>query len=198
MIDYRSKLLPGHTYHVYSRANGKDKVFLTDENYRYFLQKYRQYIVPLVDTYCYCLMPNHFHFLIRFKTEEELTKSIEENYSDLSTFISIKFQYFLGSYSKAFNKQNRRKGSLFMHPFKRKLIQDDYYFRNLIHYIHYNPIAAELCKKPNEWNYSSFNAIIRTSNSLIEKKVVIDTFETIENFIYVHQYPSLSFESSFD
>ncbi|HRP60464.1 MAG TPA: transposase, partial [Vicingus sp.] len=51
-------------YHIYNRANGSEKIFLNEENYLFFLQKYIEYIHPIAETYCYCLMPNHFHFLI--------------------------------------------------------------------------------------------------------------------------------------
>jgi|SRR4051812_15631743 putative transposase len=198
MIDYRLKLLPGHTYHIYSRANGKEAIFFTDANYNYFLNKYKHYIYPIAETYCYCLMPNHFHFLVQFRAEKELVKLIEKDNTDASAFISTQFQYFLGSYTKAFNKQNARKGSLFIHPFRRKHVRDNDYFRNLIRYIHHNPIVAELCKKPDEWQYSSFNAIVKESHSLIQKKTVLDAFENLENFNYVHQQSLMSFESSFD
>lgn len=188
MIDYTSKLLPGHSYHIYSRANGKENIFSTDENYKYFIDKYKQYILPIADTYCYCLMPNHFHFIVRFKTEEELIL-IEKDIKDHSRFFSKKFQHFLNSYSKSFNKQKGRKGSLFMHPFKRKEINTATYFIKLIHYIHHNPVAAELCKTVYEWKYSSFNAIIQNKKSLVQKDAVLSLFEDLENFLYVHQAP---------
>jgi putative transposase len=65
-------LEPGVIYHVYNRANGNERMFLSKENYRFFLEKYLLYISPIADTFCYCLMPNHFHFLIRIKTFQEL------------------------------------------------------------------------------------------------------------------------------
>ena len=60
-----------HTYHIFNRANGYEKLFLSGENYRFFLEKYRHYIGPVVDTFGYCLMPNHFHFLTRIKSASE-------------------------------------------------------------------------------------------------------------------------------
>jgi putative transposase len=189
MIDYTSKLLPGNTYHIYNRANGKEELFSMNENYKYFLDKYKRYIVPIADTYCYCLMPNHFHFLIRFKTEKELTMLNETSIENYPKFFSEKFRRFLNSYSKAFNKQKGRRGSLFMHPFKRKEIGDVKYFRKIVHYIHCNPVAAELCKAPYDWKYSSFNAIVRSKNSLLKREDVINLFDDVENFIFVHQNP---------
>jgi REP element-mobilizing transposase RayT len=63
---------PGKRYHLYTHANGSENFFRTEENYRYFLQRYQHFIPLVADTLAYCLMPNHFHFLVRIKTEAEL------------------------------------------------------------------------------------------------------------------------------
>ena len=68
MQNYKAKLEPENYYHIYNRANGSEKLFLNEGNYLYFLQKYNFYISPIADTFAYCLMPNHFHFLVRVKT----------------------------------------------------------------------------------------------------------------------------------
>jgi len=65
-------LIPGGVYHIYNRANGREKLFLNDDNYTFFLKRYYKYLGRFLDTFCYCLMPNHFHFLIRVKEIEEL------------------------------------------------------------------------------------------------------------------------------
>ena len=72
-------LIPGCTYHVYNRANGNEKLFLSNENYRYFFEKYMIYISPIANTFCYCLMPNHFHFLIKIKSLEEVKIFFKNN-----------------------------------------------------------------------------------------------------------------------
>lgn len=72
MQNKKKQLIPEYYYHVYNRANGNELLFLNDENYRFFLQKYFEYISPIANTFCYCLMPNHFHFLIQIKAEDEL------------------------------------------------------------------------------------------------------------------------------
>lgn len=121
-------------YHIYNRANGDEKTFLDDENYQFFLRQYKKYIHPFVDTYCYCLMPNHFHFLLKVKNEQELYQALlkvkNNKQSDLSgfgnltslnsnysNFISKQFSNFFNSYAKAFNKRYKRRGNLFMRPF---------------------------------------------------------------------------------
>jgi putative transposase len=187
MKDYTPILEPTYTYHIYNRAHGKEELFLQQEHYEFFLNKYKQYISQIADTFCYCLMPNHFHFLIRIKHEEQLNLLADKKEKNIPEFLSSQFNHFFMSYSKAFNKQQHRKGSLFMKPFKRKIVNDMRYFRKLVHYIHFNPVIVELCNEPQNWKYSSFRGILSHSNSLLEKEEVISMFENLENFLYVHQ-----------
>jgi putative transposase len=56
-------LLPGQFYHVYNRANGFEPLFKTRGNYSFFIQRYHNYISPVAEMYCYCLMPKPFSFL---------------------------------------------------------------------------------------------------------------------------------------
>ncbi len=65
-------LLPSAVYHIYNHANGADLLFKEPENYHFFLRRWKKYILPVADTYAYCLMPNHFHALVRFKERELL------------------------------------------------------------------------------------------------------------------------------
>ena len=69
-------LLPETVYHVYTHANGFENLFNSDENFRYFLKKYAQYIHPIAETYAYCLMPNHIHFMVKIRSEQEIIEFI--------------------------------------------------------------------------------------------------------------------------
>ena len=182
-------LEPDNTYHVYNRANGSEKIFQGEGNYHFFLGKYRIYISPIAHTYCYCLMPNHFHFLLRIKGEIEIPASTFPKFQTLEKLISKQFSNLFSSYTQAFNKQQSRKGSLFMKNFKRKRITDEKYLRKMVHYIHYNPIEANLCDKPNGWKFSSYNDLLDSRPSFTLKNEVIDWFEDKENFIFCHSYP---------
>jgi hypothetical protein len=53
-------LEPGHYYHIYNRGNNGENLFVEDENYRFFLDKYAKYCYPVFDTFSYCLLKNHF------------------------------------------------------------------------------------------------------------------------------------------
>lgn len=191
-------LQPDTFYHIYNRANGNENIFITNENYSFFLKKYKQYISPICNTYCYCLMPNHFHFLIEIKSEKEIINFFSKQDSDLNSLnptgfenlsglLSKQFADFFNSYSKAFNKQQQRKGSLFMRPFKRKKIINKEYLMKLVHYIQFNPVEAGLCKKASEWSFSSYNGLLSESPTLLERKTVINWFEDPENFIFIHK-----------
>ena len=68
---------PSTFYHLYNHANGSENLFRNDENYRFFLQKYAKYISTVADTYAYCLMPNHLHFLIKIKSEKRSLLHLE-------------------------------------------------------------------------------------------------------------------------
>jgi putative transposase len=56
-------------YHLYNRSNNNELIFLSEDNYIYFLKKYRKYVVPYCTTVAYCLMPTHFHFLIPVQSD---------------------------------------------------------------------------------------------------------------------------------
>ena len=195
-------LAPDSYYHIYNRANGSEQLFLNDGNYRFFLQKYTEYILPIAHTYCYCLMPNHFHFLIKLKSESELKETLKttkdlqgfknlEGLLDLEKSISNRFSNFFNAYAKAFNKQNNRKGSLFMHPYKRKKIASQNYLHKIVQYIHFNPVEANLCKKIHEWKYSSYKSLISDSTTELKRNEVIEWFNDIENFKFIHSHTPL-------
>ncbi|TXD70182.1 transposase [Aequorivita lipolytica] len=181
-------------FHIYNRANGKEHIFTSSENYEFFLRKYKKYLFPVVETFCYCLMPNHFHFLVKVKSHKELLKI--ENYKNSkkqNLYVSKQFSNLFSSYTQAFNKQESRKGNLFMRPFKRKEVLDEIYFRKLMHYIHTNPVEAGLCNFPNQWQHSSYNSLISKKPTLLMRKEVLNYFDSVENFVFVHsQTPRIS------
>jgi putative transposase len=79
-------------------------------------------------------------------------------------------------------------GGLFMRPYKRVAVKDMLYLQNLILYVHQNPVAAGLCASAADWPFSSFTAIVRNDDSLVQAKQVIDCFENLENFEYLHRH----------
>ena len=100
----------GHYYHVYNRGNNGEELFCEPRNYPYFLDLCVQYIEPVAETYAYCLMSNHFHFMVRIRDFESRQGSTE---GDRFPEVSRAFSNLFGTYTKAFNKAFQRTGSLF-------------------------------------------------------------------------------------
>lgn len=59
-------------YHIYNCGINGENLFRKKANYIYFLQQYDKYIEPVAETFAWCLMPNHIHFLVRIKDEDEI------------------------------------------------------------------------------------------------------------------------------
>jgi REP element-mobilizing transposase RayT len=82
-------LQPNTSYHIFNHANGFENVFRHEANYYFFLDKYWKHIGPIAETYAYCLMPNHFHLVVRIRKRaviEELIRNKSNNFSKVSSF----------------------------------------------------------------------------------------------------------------
>lgn len=176
-------LAPAYFYHIYNHANGIENLFCSDGNYLYFLKLYSIHIAGIADTFAYCLMPNHFHFAIRIKPEEELTKYYQERNSanvvpagGVVQLNTRQFSNFFNAYVQAFNKQQRRRGGLFNEPYRRVKITSMNYLLNLIHYIHNNPVHHGFVNKMDEWKYSSFHELQTDKETMLARKQALEFF----------------------
>lgn len=144
-------------YHIYNQGNNKQQLFYEQENYEYFIQLMLKFVTPNCELLAWCLMPNHFHFLIR-ATE----KSVEEKPvgSLKLTVLSNGIRMLQTSYTAAFNKRYAHTGSLFRQKSKFKHIDTDIsgsYLNTCFHYIHQNPLKAGCVNRMEDWKFSSFN-----------------------------------------
>ena len=133
----------GCCYHLFNRSNAGEVVFKSPENYLYFLQKYRHYLEPFTVTLAYCLMPTHFHFLVRV-TSVDITATQQA------------IGHWLSSYTKAINVRYRRHGSLFQTNTRAKEVSDERYLLTVMTYIHQNPVRARLVERIEDWSFSSY------------------------------------------
>jgi putative transposase len=193
---------PATCYHVYHQGNAGESIFKSDENFNYFLRKYSEYILPIAETYAYCLMPNHFHFAIMLREEEAIRKFLSTRFmelhpnkippalktpEELAKAISKQFGDFLNGYSQAFNKWHRRKGRLFSESLQRKIVDNLFYFRNLIQYIHWNPVHHGFSKTAVEWLYSSIHSYISSMETKIEREKGLALFDGLNGFKDCHR-----------
>jgi putative transposase len=145
-------------YHVYNRGNNYQAIFFERENYLHFLRLIRQYLVSQkIVILAYCLMPNHYHFLV---------KCDRENLSKAMKLVSL-------AYTKGINKRFNRVGALFQGKFKAALVDSDEYLVHLVRYIHLNPVKAGLVQNAQEWEFSSYCEYAGVRNGTLPQLDVI-------------------------
>lgn len=157
--DYK-QFFDGGVYHLYNRGHNKMVIFRDAEDYKFFLQRLAEilslqpsksrWLRPLpkgaFSIIAYCLMPNHFHFIVRQETKLSVSKLIGK---------------LLTSYGIYFNKKYKQVGTIFQDRFQAKEIDADQYLTYLSAYIHRNP------SKPFSWSYSSLATYLGEKGDLI-------------------------------
>jgi len=152
----------GACYHVIDRGVERRRIFATPGDHAIFLRicaklKWR-YQVELPG---YCLMPNHYHLLVR-TPEARLGRFMKE---------------LKGGYSKYYNRRCRRVGPLFQGRYKAILIQDDEYVLDVARYIHMNPVKAKLVDGPAGWRWSSYREYVgRAGKGVTDTAFVLGFF----------------------
>ena len=151
------------------------------------MERYAKYIEPVAFTYVYCLLDNHFHFVVRTKTPEEQKESLKNPETFRLLEPSRQFSNLFNSYAKAFNKMYNRSGSLFEHPFRRIEIETDAHFVQLIAYIHRNPQEHSLADDFRNWPFSSYQAILTKQPTRVQRDEVLEWFGGLEGFLRHHE-----------
>jgi REP element-mobilizing transposase RayT len=156
---------PGALFHVLSRGNARQDVFLDPTDYRYFLRILAEIKLPCsFRLYAFCLMPNHFHLLIEV--------------SDVS--LSVMMQRLLTRYSVYFNHRHDRSGHVFQGRYKAILCDRQTYLLELLRYIHLNPVRAYLSEDPAAWPWSSHREYVQgwSNNRLIDSSLPLSLFHS--------------------
>jgi REP element-mobilizing transposase RayT len=148
-------ILPNEFYHVYNQGNNQEKVFFNRDNKLYFLRKFRDFVFANCEVFAYCLMDNHFHFLLY--TNSNSIIETPSGSSNLNAFQNG-FRNLTSAYTQAINRQESRTGSLFRSKTKFKHLEFESinYPFVCFQYIHQNPLVAGLVKKLEDWEFSSF------------------------------------------
>ena len=177
-------IIPEETYHIYNQGNNQETIFHEDEDYIKFLELFRKYVLPKCEVLAFCLMSNHFHFLIH--TSENSAKIKRLGNVDTCE-LANGFRLLQSNYAQYFNKKNNRSGSLFRQKTKAKSMADgdSNYGFTAFHYIHQNPFKAGLVTTIEKWKFSSFPDYTGLRNGTICNKEL--AFEIIgfdkDNFL---------------
>lgn len=185
----------GHIYHILNQGNNKRRIFFKRDNYLYFIKKIRTHILPYADIIAWCLMPNHFHLMVRVNNTELIVNPNKKNEKLRSINSSIAIM--LHSYTRAINRAENTSGSLFRARTKSycldknetidniwysdngiSMINTDlsssYHLQTCFNYIHNNPTKAGLVKETSQWEYSSaIDYADKRNGSLVNKDIAI-------------------------
>lgn len=143
---YKKVIYEGGIYHIIQRAPGKDVLFLEDKDYLYFLHLLKETKTKFsLDIFCFCLMPNHLHLLLRI------------NKTNLSEAMKSLFT----RYALYFNSKYQRKGHVFYGNYRASLCLDENYLISASVYIHLNPSKAGLVKSPLDYKWSSLKVYLQ-------------------------------------
>lgn len=143
----------GGYYHIYNRGADRGAIFREQRNYEYLLRLLKQVAQACsLTVVAYCLLPNHYHWLIRQEGNVPAGK--------------LPARLF-GSYTQAFNKAYGRTGTLFEGPYKAIAVTTDVHLEHLCAYIHLNPVRHGLVEAPEAWVYSNYREWIRTRDGTL-------------------------------
>ena len=192
----------GYIYHIYNQGNNRRKIFFNTKNYYYFLRKVKTYISPYCDILAWCLMPNHFHFMVLVR-EVEMPLSAIQGFTSSETLnkkrtLNQSIGIILRTYTRAINKQEKFTGKLFREKTKAECLNcpngvtpnffiekggtsiniqnsEIQYPQVCFNYIHQNPVKANLVSIETDYEFSSARdyAVIR-DGKLINKKVAFE------------------------
>lgn len=154
---------PGGTYHVTSRGNNRNPIYLRDSDRLKFIELLGRLREKFdIKIYAYCLMHNHFHLLV------------ETPRSNLSRAM----QYLNSAYTAYFNRAHRRAGHIFQGRYKSILVDKESYLLELTRYIHLNPVAAKIVRHPEEYRWSSYRFYVglREKPDWLMSQEVLDRF----------------------
>ena len=134
---------PGAVYHVTSRGNAREAIFLSDADRQTFLD-------VLADTvrkynwlcHAYCLMDNHYHLVV---------ETPDPN-------LSLGMRQLNGVYTQAFNRAHQRVGHVFQGRYKSIVVEKDSHLLELCRYVVLNPVRAGMAAKPDKWRWSSYQS----------------------------------------
>lgn len=132
---------PGAVYHVTSRGDRREPIFVDDEDRQGLLRVVAQALSRFdAQALSYCLMGNHYHFVLHTRQAN----------------LSLLMRHINGVYTQTFNRRHDKVGHLFQGRFKAIVVDRDAYLLEVCRYVDLNPVRARLVRKPGAWAWSSY------------------------------------------
>lgn len=169
---------PGGYYHLYNRGARRLSIFREPENYLFLLRRLKRILPGLeLSIIAYCLMPNHYHFLVRQVGSHPAGSLV---------------QYLFNSYTKAYNRRYTHSGTLFERRYLAKAVTDDTHLLHLCRYIHANPVKDGLVESPGDWPYSNYAEWVgQREGTLLDGAFIAAHFSSTQHYAaFVSDYLS--------
>ena len=162
-------LVDGFIYHVINRGNNKQKIFQKDQDYRVFvdLMKEGKGLYP-VDILAYCVMPNHFHMVLRPMKGEELSKWMH---------------WLTTNHVRQYHQHYGTSGHLWHGRFKNFIVQEDAHLLAVVRYVEANPVRAGLVGSAKDWEWSSHQENARSKSRMLTKEIPIELPKFWESYV---------------
>ena len=200
---FRPHFYESTVYHAYNRTNNAEILFKDDQDYEVFQWRIKKYILPICDIFCFCLIPNHFHLVLRIKTIENLVKIVEEipirkrtktqlsflKFKDevaVNDLIGQCFSNMMVSYAKYFNRKYLRKGNLFNKCLKRTVVDTEEYLDRVIYYVHTNPVKHGIVLDYENYAWSSMAELRAKYEFIVNKDLLYAVFGGKEGLLRHH------------
>ena len=168
----------GGYYHIYNRGARRVSIFREARNYAYVTRLMQQVATQSQLTIlAYCLLPNHYHWLVRQDGEEPAG--------------TLPRRVF-GSYSQAYNRAYHESGTLFQGPYSARLIDSDTYLLHVCRYIHANPVKHGITDRIDAWPFSNYCEWLgQGSGTLVDRQFIRAYFDTPQQYAaFVDEYLS--------
>jgi REP element-mobilizing transposase RayT len=190
-IDYWQPFKEEGYYHIYNRSNGKELIFKYAEDANEFLKRFSELVAPYCDVLAYCLMSNHFHFVLYCKPIDEvlkervakensnMAKMFLENQATYNDFLVAQFARLFLGFSKYYNLKFKRNGNLFQKKFKRIQQKTLTKVVSRICYVHHNPLHHDAASFYDGYQFSSFNAYLNEKPTKIAKDLTFSIFKEL-------------------
>ena len=192
----KTQLVTGHIYHIFNRGVNKNEIFLSQDDYKQFLNAAIHYKTkntrysyekrfkishdPVslqslqlnralkIDVIAYCLMPNHFHFLVKQESDRGITSFMRHLMNSYSHFVNLKY---------------KRVGPLFQGRFKAVIVDSDEQLLHLSRYIHLNPLVSNLVSDLESYPWSSYVSYIgKRVDNLANSQAVLNSFKSKSDY----------------
>ena len=145
---------PGIPHHVTQRGNRRQQTFFNDEDYQSYLGLMSEWCMKFqVETWAYCLMPNHIHLIVVPETKDGLNQAIGEAHR---------------RYTRRINFREGWRGHLWQGRFS-SFSMDEGYLLACTRYVELNPVRAGLVKKPEDWHWSSAGPHMKGKDDILVK-----------------------------